>query len=598
MACCGKNALNSTPLAEYARSLTNEMSRDAVQWHFPMYTVPLSTLLEMTQVEPHEVLMERGWLVKFHRSKGKAAFVSHQWAAADHPDPDFKQLRVLQEALKHAMEKLVAIPVDAISEVADSKAKLLHTFELQSEPLFIWYDYFSCPQSEDKGPEAGRGKLLDAIDSIPAYVDECSFFFALVPVVEDLSRSKLITPFTWQERGWCRLERICRELSTNESWVIVKSSTELELVASATASILNGSGPVGEGIFTVLEDRLKLAPVLLSAIKRKMQRLLKSQDLAGYRALLNRQTAMLRGFQCDPLGGFVPDTEDSSSTPVKHFCHQNGFRSIHEKDRYGWQALHYAALKGDPYLVQDLLALQADPNCGTKRGHEALGLEIGSTPLTICCLFQHTDAARVLISAKSAVRGGGTVYHPLGCAALTNNAESIQILCDAGCSPRDQNTFGFSAMAFAGNVGALASMKELLQQTGHVPALDPTRALQFAMYGCGGSAEVVQWLVDLKADVNDQNFATAFQGTRSFRAIYTLKVLQHKFHKVTSATKRLYHVEGATALMMALLTSQYEGAAALIAAGARLDLRNARGWKAADFMRGRSVPDLVATTRS
>ena len=44
---------------------------------------------------------------------------------------------------------------------------------------------------------------------------------------------------------------------------------------------------------------------------------------------------------------------------------------------------------------------------------------------------------------------------------------------------------------------------------------------------------------------------------------------------------------------MAMLESQFAGAASLIAAGARLDLRNARGWSAADLIRGQSVPEFL-----
>ena len=38
----------------------------------------------------------------------------------------------------------------------------------------------------------------------------------------------------------------------------------------------------------------------------------------------------------------------------------------------------------------------------------------------------------------------------------------------------------------------------------------------------------------------------------------------------------------------------YECAAALIAAGAQLKLRNERGWTAADFARDRSVPEFLS----
>ena len=37
------------------------------------------------------------------------------------------------------------------------------------------------------------------------------------------------------------------------------------------------------------------------------------------------------------------------------------------------------------------------------------------------------------------------------------------------------------------------------------------------------------------------------------RALYTLKVWQHKFHKVTPLSKFLYHAKGGTPLTMALV---------------------------------------------
>ena len=45
--------------------------------------------------------------------------------------------------------------------------------------------------------------------------------------------------------------------------------------------------------------------------------------------------------------------------------------------------------------------------------------------------------------------------------------------------------------------------------------------------------------------------------------------------------------------MAAVMSRQYEGAAALIAAGARLDLRNSRNWTATDFASGQSVPEFL-----
>ena len=301
MACCGARSL--TPLAQYARSLRTQLDDgEKLPMLFPMYTVPLGTLLEMTKIKHHEALKARDVLVEFQRNMGNAAFVSHQWVDSSHPDPECKQMRVLQEALKEMMGNLKSIPVDLLSEGHNPNLKPLPTSKILSEPLFFWYDYFSCPQTEclsEHFPHSS--KLPDAINSIPAYVDECSFFFALVPVLENPSGTNLITPFTWNSRGWCRLERSCRELSQNKSWIQVKGPNDLQLISGAGASLRAGSGPVGEGAFTVPEDRSKLGPVLMKALKRKLLWLLKAQDLPGFRFFAEPSNVSFQRFGLQPL---------------------------------------------------------------------------------------------------------------------------------------------------------------------------------------------------------------------------------------------------------------------------------------------------------
>ncbi|CAE7930402.1 unnamed protein product, partial [Symbiodinium necroappetens] len=191
--------------------------------HFPMYTVPLHAVLQMVEVEPHEELKAKGLVIEFDKNLGNAAFVSHQWLGRDNPDPQFEQFRVLQQALRHVMHNLDLVPLDAYTETIVPQAKPLHTSVLRAKLLWIWYDYFSCPQLE---AALSQGKhscsLLRAIDSIPAYVAECSFFFALCPIIETQDGSKLRTASSWSQRGWCRLERVCRELCQDSSWIMVK----------------------------------------------------------------------------------------------------------------------------------------------------------------------------------------------------------------------------------------------------------------------------------------------------------------------------------------------------------------------------------------
>lgn len=541
MARCGVSGVNLTPLARYARSMKAHLDADLLPMLFPMYTVPLETLLKMTKAEPHEELKAQGVLVEFERHRGQAAFVSHQWVSRDHPDPEFKQMRVLQDALKEMMGSLKSIPVNPVTEVAEGNVKPIPTSRILSEPLFFWYDYFSCPQKErlrlsmGQNPVSNSGRsLMDAINSIPAYVSKSAFFLALVPVVENPSKTNLITTLTWQARGWCRLERTCRELSQEDSWIIVKGARDLEVIGSMSASLRAGSGPVGDGIFTVAKDRFKLGPVLMTALKSKMLSLLKAQDLAGYRAFLNQQPLLFRGLDVnffDPLG-LGEDQMGLDSSELTQFFHQNGFRSVRETDSGGWSPLHYAALNGNPSLVQDLLEGQADPNQGSKKVHPSLGHAAGTPPLSIACLFKNNEAARLLISAKAKVTNGMLIHPPFICACTANNTQAIELLCGAGCNPRHINIFGVSPMETAAYYGGLEAMEELLRSAS-ASDLDPTAALYNAVFGGGGS-EVVHRLVELRADVNAQT-DDHWKRTKLMRAVYSLTVLQHRIHKVCLA---------------------------------------------------------------
>ncbi|CAL1154025.1 unnamed protein product [Cladocopium goreaui] len=219
----------------------------------------------------------------------------------------------------------------------------------------------------------------------------------------------------------------------------VKGPNDLQLISGAGASITAGSGPVGEGAFTVPEDRLKLGPVLMKAIKRKLLSLLKAQ---------------------------------------------NGFRTIGEMDSAGFSPLHYAALNGDPALIQDLLTLQADPNRDPNQ-----------------------------VTRK---------VHP--------GAPLIQILW------------------------ARLRWKVL-------PALDLLKPWTNSF----DTATSVHWM-----------------PLAPFALLHQALEVQRILNKI------LYHAKGATPLMLALLSGNDEFAAALIAAGARLNLQNSRGLTAADLIRMRS----------
>ena len=157
-----------------ARSTTIQADLDE---KFPMMVMPSATCLKMTQVRTHEDPLESGAVCKFHEYMGKAAFVSHQWLSARHPDPNFEQLRTLQMALENVMSGASRVSLLPAIELWFGRLKCPAAADFDAEKLYIWYDYFCIPQ----GRNADRQL---AIGSIPSYISRCFFFLILSPAVK------------------------------------------------------------------------------------------------------------------------------------------------------------------------------------------------------------------------------------------------------------------------------------------------------------------------------------------------------------------------------------------------------------------------------
>ena len=68
---------------------------------------------------------------------------------------------------------------------------------------------------------------------------------------------------------------------------------------------------------------------------------------------------------------------------------------------------------------------------------------------------------------------------------------------------------------------------------------------------------------------------------------------QHRLGKRTRSTTICRNILGCTPLMMAVMAGQDEGVAALISAGARLDIKNCRNKTALDLAYEVSAPDEI-----
>ena len=192
-------------------------------------------------------------------------------------------------------------------------AKPIPLQEFQVQALFVWYDYFSCPQLEERksfgADETDGSQQASAINSIPAYVAKCRFFLALCPVLDCPFEGKVLTAATWSRRGWCRLERAARELSPDSTWILIRSDTSMEVVGTVLSF---PSGWVGEGDFTFADDRQKLAPVMRQILVQKLSHCLRAGDLPGFRRHFNLQAVHLRNLEVEPVDGLLSSCDGDS----------------------------------------------------------------------------------------------------------------------------------------------------------------------------------------------------------------------------------------------------------------------------------------------
>ena len=523
----------------------------------------------------------RGDVVVFEDGMGNAGFVSHQWVAKQHPDPEFKQMKVLQGVLRRLLKTKGFVPLDILTEAMVPSAKGIPFEDFQSRPLFLWYDYFSVPQLE-QGYECSEESLQNqenAISSIPAYVAKCRYYFALCPTVDCPEAGKVLTLASWAARGWCRLERASRELSENSRWILIQSSAALEVVGTAFSMV---TGPVGEGDFTVEKDKQKLALVMSAIVKRKLMLSLQVGDLPSYRRHLNLQSVHLKGLDVEPMSGLALglDVKPPGSDELVSFLYENGFSKVNRKDSAGWWPLHYAALSGRPALIKALILERADPNRRSDWEEPELGFPRWVSPLDVALFYKQNEAAQLLIQMRARMDHGLHMTTVSCLAAASDNVEGIRLISVSGGRLLGKNFFGHTSLDSAACFGCMPALEEVVRLASPSD-VELSRALYFSMINKGGSAQVVQRLLHLRADVDFQ-FDVRRDMSHAGRLLILLKTMQRSLGR-GSVHWALVQPYGRTPLMGALQSAQHEGAAALIAAGARLDIMDYLCRKAADF---------------
>jgi hypothetical protein len=240
-----------------ARAYECDGQSKAMEMKYPMHCMKMSDFLQLTMLEAHNGLVERGLVVPLNFD-GKHAgveiqFVSHQWLGYTVADPNGDHLKTMQAAFRIAIDEgkglfkshedwkayaegmtttnatsfrkfgsnaesaslgtgSSACEAGASPEMdVERRLALRHeTFKANVADSWVWMDFLSVPQtvglSDVAAVQEAISKQADAIRSIPSYIRHATTFWICTPQGAKHESGELCSYATWSARGWCRLE--------------------------------------------------------------------------------------------------------------------------------------------------------------------------------------------------------------------------------------------------------------------------------------------------------------------------------------------------------------------------------------------------------
>mmetsp|Transcript_46082 Transcript_46082/g.109532 ORF Transcript_46082/g.109532 Transcript_46082/m.109532 type:complete len:588 (-) Transcript_46082:94-1857(-) len=469
---------------------------------FPMYVVKVSDFLEMEGVpEPHQVLRRKGLLHEWQPSFF-VIFVSHQWLGRGSPDPSGQQMTVLRHALQAWIDGSMTVEVDLVRTFGDQRHFTTSYDRVATGYLFL--DWFAIPQLTERADgvndDATVSDTARAVQSIPAYVESCDMFVALVPDLVHSDTGLQCNYSTWLSRGWCRAELWCRLLSNRADTRVVLIFSDREALYIMPMDWQRSL--ISDGLFTVESDRTVVMKLGDRALRSKIEHLDRWGPLTDYRFHLAQEPRLLGQQQ----GGF------SLQGFLRHF----NFPSLHEavKHESGMTGLLCAIVAGDGDIVETLVKNGADVNARVSGlGHlgysDSLTLlmvaaynaqdskmlstlilsqadpniacvsESGSL-VTASWLASHPGHVQVLLEKKADF----SASPPLTGAVGVSTASTVKAFLQARCDPGTVSPTGFGPMYSVsffgrGNPDAPAILQMLLSSRGDANARAKPRGLLY-----------------------------------------------------------------------------------------------------------------------
>jgi len=515
------------------------------QQYATMWVIRIEDVLAMAGTPPHhEELQKQGLLVE--RTDGFfVIFVSHQWVGRTHPDRFGEQLRVLQTSLRGIMDGSLQVQNDVMSQMMMRFKKLSREQRQQLQDAYIWMDWFSIPQGgfgkslHDEG--ALTTTLHDAwncIRSIPYCVDCCDVFVALVPTLLHNDTGLPCNYRSWLSRGWCRTEMWMKLLSDDEKIpIIMVSSTKKAEFISSTRWV---HYPIGEGDFTVEEDRAACCALAETALTFKLKKMLKSSrpNLNLYRYYLARYETF-----CN-----LPPATRSLDQFLEDFRFENLQAAI--KQKKGMGAIACAVASEDISMLK-AMAKAGAPLETTFPEIPEVDLWNGFTPLFLAAMnsWHSEEPLKELLQLKANVNAGCMI----GTAAIgtCRKASAVQLMVEHGADVNfaalPTRTWPLSVLAGRGaEPAAILKLIELRADVNPPTGCHAWSTLAMLFQGHPHGLDTAQTLLDAKVDLSNKgtygpvmtaiaNFFYAYDNIKQDPPLVVKVVANHPGPALTSA---------------------------------------------------------------
>ncbi|CAJ1389356.1 unnamed protein product [Effrenium voratum] len=410
--------------------------------------------------EAHHVLKEKGLLHEWQPGM-LSVFISHQWLGNKFPDPSGHQLAVLRKVLRRFIDRSLKVEQDMTRIM--SKENPTSYEQIQHGYLFL--DWFAIPQitarTDGVNEDATRSDAALAVQSIPAYVEACDLFFALVPELVHVDTGHECNYETWLSRGWCRAELWCRLLSNRQDTSVIVIFSDVEALYIFPLDWQRNL--ISDGLFTVESDRAGVVKLGEMALHSKIQHLRQRGPLSHYRfhlanrpRLLNQEKAefdlpgFLQHFDFPSLEAAVKEEEEGMTGMLcavfagdcnmlrllaEQRADANGkVVGLTDLGYYDTQTLLMAAAKSaqNAKVLSTLMLLRADPNLSSRAG------------LTAAYLSHDPSHVHVLLENKADLVN--CEIPPLFGAAGRASSATVKALLEGRCSPSQTSLDGFGVL--------------------------------------------------------------------------------------------------------------------------------------------------------